>query len=615
MPNANSSDSDPSGPTITTTELADNMAEAQRLALEAWSLYTQKHANDDGSIDPDPFNILPAITDLQKTMLEHPEQIVETAIDMWSRQAMLWNKMVAEMGGVSLPPVKGLENADRDRRFQDEAWDSNAVFTYLKQSYLLSSSVLRDTVHRMDAELPEDERHKLEFFTDRFVEAMSPSNVFAMNPQVMQATTQQQGANVVRGMKQLLRDLKRGGGDLLISQTDMKAFEVGRNIAVTPGKVIFQNDLIQLIQYAPTTDEVYARPLLIAPPWINKFYILDLNERKSLIRWLVAQGYTVFVFSWRNPEAGDIERDFEDYVSEGFYEAIDVVLKETGQKSVNTVGYCIGGTMQSCALAHMAATGDKRIHSATFFTAQADFEKAGDLKIFVDDKSLNRMSKDAKKSGGVLSAQEMAQAFNMMRGNDLIWSYVVNNYYLGKEPTAFDLLYWNADSTRMPGKCHVSYLRDFYRDNALAKGNLSMMGEALDITKIKTPIYSVSAREDHIAPAESVYRTMKKFGSTVRFVVGGSGHIAGVVNPPDPAKIKYQYWTNPAAKSKWPKTVEDWIEGASETPGSWWPDWDNWLTKKSGAKVEAREPGATVGTLEDAPGSYVKVRSDSPVEE
>lgn len=615
MPTANSGDANPTDPPITTTELADNMAEAQKLALDAWALYSQKHAKDDGSVDLDPFNILPAITDLQKTMLEHPEQIVETAIDMWSRQAMLWNKMVAEMGGVSLPPVKGLENADRDRRFQDEAWSSSAVFTYLKQSYLLSSSVLRDTVHRMDAELPEDERHKLEFFTDRFVEAMSPSNVFAMNPQVMQITAEEQGANVVRGMKQLLRDLKRGDGDLLISQTDMKAFEVGRNIAVTPGKVVFQNDLIQLIQYAPTTNEVYARPLLIAPPWINKFYILDLNEKKSLIRWLVAQGYTVFVISWRNPEAGGIERDFEDYVSEGFYEAIDAVLKETGQKSVNTVGYCIGGTMQSCALAHMAATGDKRIHSATFFTAQADFEKAGDLKIFVDDKSLNRMSKDAQKSGGVLSAQEMAQAFNMMRGNDLIWSYVVNNYYLGKEPTAFDLLYWNADSTRMPGKCHVSYLRDFYRDNALANGDLSMMGEKLDITKIKTPIYSVSAREDHIAPAESVYRTMKKFGSTVRFIVGGSGHIAGVVNPPDPKKVKYQYWTNTAAKSKWPATVEDWIAGASETPGSWWPDWDVWLAKKSGAKVGARQPGVKLGTLEDAPGSYVKVRSDSPVEE
>jgi len=615
MPNAPLDDVDPAAALTSATALAENMSQAQQLAQEAWALYLKKHANDDGTVDPDPFNIMPALADLQKTMIEHPEQVVETAIDMWSRQAMLWTNMIAGMGGVVTDPVKGLENADRDRRFKDEAWESNAVFTYLKQSYLLASSVMRDTVHRVDGQLPEDERAKLEFFTDRFVEAMSPSNVFAMNPQVIQTTVDESGANIVRGMKQMVRDMKRGDGDLLISQTDMKAFEVGKNIAVTPGKVVFQNDLIQLIQYTPTTEKTYARPLLIAPPWINKFYILDLNEKKSLIRWMVAQGYTVFVISWRNPEAGGIERSFEDYVSEGFYEAIDAVLKETGQKSVNTVGYCIGGTMQSCALAHMAATGDKRIHSATFFTAQADFEKAGDLKIFVDDKSLDRMSKDAEKSGGVLSAQEMAQAFNMMRGNDLIWSYVVNNYYLGKEPSAFDLLYWNADSTRMPGKCHVDYLRDFYRDNALAKGALSMMGEKLDITKVKTPIYSVAAREDHIAPAESVYRTMKKFGSTVRFVVGGSGHIAGVVNPPDPEKVKYQYWTSTKAKSKWPERVEDWIGGATETPGSWWPDWDVWLAKKSGKQVDARTPGAVLGAIEDAPGSYVRVRSDNPVDE
>lgn len=615
MPDSTQSDVDPSTPLSTAATMADNMAQAQQLAQEACTLYLQRHAKDDSAADTDPFNILPAIADLQQTMMKHPEQVIETAIDMWSRQAMLWTNMIAAMGGVKTDPVKGLENADNDRRFKDEAWESNALFAYLKQSYLLTSSVMRDTVQRMDSELPEDERAKLEFFTDRFVEAISPSNVFAMNPQVLQTTMEENGANVVRGMKQMVRDLKRGDGELLISQTNMKAFEVGKNIAVTPGKVIFQNDLIQLLQYEPVTETVYARPLLIAPPWINKFYILDLNEKKSLIRWLVAQGYSVFVISWRNPEAGSVERNFEDYVSEGFYEAIDAVLEETGQKSVNTVGYCIGGTMQSCALAHMAATSDKRIHSATFFTAQADFEKAGDLKIFVDDKSLDRMSRDAEKGGGVLSAQEMAQAFNMMRGNDLIWSYVVNNYYLGKEPPAFDLLYWNADATRMPGKCHVDYLRDFYRDNALAKGALSMMGEKLDITKIKTPIYSVAAREDHIAPAESVYRTMKKFGSTVRFVVGGSGHIAGVVNPPDPDKIKYQYWTSPIAKSKWPKRVEDWIANATETPGSWWPDWDKWLANKSGKQVEAREAGAALGTFEDAPGSYVTVRSDNPVDE
>ena len=596
-------------------EMTENMAKAQQLAQEAWALYTKKHSSTEIEADPDPFNIMPALADLQKNMVENPDHVVESAIDLWSRQAMLWTNTIAAMGGVEATPVKGLENADKDRRFKGEAWQSNAAFTYLKQSYLLASSVMRDSVSRLDTELPENERMKLEFFTDRFVEAMSPSNVFAMNPEVMQTTMDENGANVVRGMKQMLKDMKRGDGDLLISQTDMQAFEVGKNIAVTPGKVVYQNDLIQLIQYEPTTEKVHARPLLIAPPWINKFYILDLNEQKSFIRWIVAQGYTVFVISWVNPTPGGVERDFEDYISEGFYKAVDAALEETGQKSVNAVGYCIGGTMLSCALAHMAQHGDKRVNSATFFTAQADFEKAGELKVFVDDKSLEQMKKDSEKQGGVLSAQEMAQAFNMLRGNELIWNYVINNYYMGREPTAFDLLYWNADSTRMPGKCHISYLRDFYRDNALAKGHLRMLDTDLDLGKIKTPIYSICAKEDHIAPAESVFRTVKLYGSPVRFIVGGSGHIAGVVNPPREDKPKYQYWTNDTEKADWPETVSEWLEGAEETPGSWWPDYDKWLSKKSGKKVPAREPGATLGVIEDAPGSYVRVRSDSPVED
>jgi len=596
-------------------EMTENMAKAQQLAQEAWALYTKKHSATEIEADPDPFNIMPALADLQKNMVENPDHVVESAIDLWSRQAMLWTNTIAAMGGVEPTPVKGLENAEKDRRFKGDAWQSNAAFTYLKQSYLLASSVMRDSVSRLDSDLPENERMKLEFFTDRFVEAMSPSNVFAMNPEVMQTTIDENGANVVRGMKQMLKDMKRGDGELLISQTDMKAFEVGKNIAVTPGKVVYQNDLIQLIQYEPTTEKVHARPLLIAPPWINKFYILDLNEQKSFIRWIVAQGYTVFVISWVNPTPGGVERDFEDYISEGFYKAVDAALEETGQKSLNAVGYCIGGTMLSCALAHMAQHNDKRVNSATFFTAQADFEKAGELKVFVDDKSLDQMKKDSKKQGGVLSAQEMAQAFNMMRGNELIWNYVINNYYMGREPTAFDLLYWNADSTRMPGKCHISYLRDFYRDNALAKGDLRMLDTDLDLGKIKTPIYSICAKEDHIAPAESVFRTVKLYGSPVRFIVGGSGHIAGVVNPPRADKPKYQYWTNDTEKADWPETVGEWLEGAEETPGSWWPDYDKWLSKKSGKKVPAREPGAVLGVIEDAPGSYVRVRSDSPVDD
>lgn len=597
----------------------ENMAEAYALAQEAWAYYLQTHA--DGKVaNPDPFNIVPALADLQKAMLEKPETMIEAGIDLWHRQATLWTNALAEMAGVEPRPVKGLTDAGRDKRFADEEWDNNITFSYLKQSYLLASNWMRDTVHRTDKSLPPDEQQKLEFFTERFAEAMSPSNVFAMNPQVIKATTEEGGANIVRGMRQMLKDMKRGKGDLLISQTDMKAFEVGRNIAVTPGQVVFRNDLIELIQYAPTTEKVHDVPLLIAPPWINKFYIMDLNEKKSLVRWLVAQGYTVFMISWRNPQPAKgkgkaIERGFSDYVTEGLYPAIDAVIEETGVKAINVGGYCIGGTMLATALAHMAQTGDKRIKAATFFTAQADFVKGGELRILLDDKVLNQLEKDSREAGGVIDARHMAQAFNMLRGNELIWNYVVNNYYLGREPSAFDLLFWNADSTHMPAKCHLAYLRDYYRDNALAKGEMTLDGVTLDLGKVTLPVYSICAREDHIAPAESVLRGMRLFGGPVRLVVGGSGHIAGVINPPDPDRIKYQYWTNDAPKDEWPETLDEWLEGATSTPGSWWPDWHAWLSRKSGRKVAAREPGAVLGTIEPAPGSYVRVRSDAPVDD
>lgn len=609
MPDSTQSDSTAPDPFVTAATTAENMTQAYALAQEAWAYYLSKHADGRGK-DIDPYNIAPAMADLQKAVLSDPKAMIDASIDLWQKQAMLWTNAMSSMAGIE-PDTGKKGDGKVDKRFASQEWDSNVVFNYLRQSYQLSSGWLRDAVHQVDESLPEDERKKLEFFTERFAEAMSPRNVFAMNPDVLKATAEENGGNIVRGLRQMLKDMKRGDGELWISQTDMNAFEVGRNIAVTPGSVVFRNDLFELIQYSPTTEEVHETPILFAPPWINKFYILDLNEKKSMIRWMVAQGYTVFVTSWRNPEAGGKERDFEDYVTEGLYEALDAVIEETGVKQVNCVGYCIGGTMLSTALAHMAQTGDKRIKSATFFTAQADFVKAGDLRVFIDDKMLNAMAEEGKRSKGVIGAQTMSQAFNMLRGNELIWDYVVNNYYLGKEPSAFDLLYWNADSTRMPAKCHISYLRRYYRDNALAEGTMELDGHKLDLGAVKTPIYSICAREDHIAPAESVYRSVKLFGGPVKLVVGGSGHIAGVVNPPDPNRVKYQYWTNSMAKSKWPESIGEWLESATETPGSWWPDWDAWLAKKSGKMVPARQPGTKLDIIEPAPGSYVKARSDN----
>jgi polyhydroxyalkanoate synthase len=464
---------------------------------------------------------------------------------------------------------------------------------------------MQDTVGTV-GEMSPKERKKAAFYTRYFVEAMNPANFFALNPEVLEATVNEKGENLVRGLKMMLEDLERGKGKLLIRQTDMDAFEVGRNTAVSGGEVVFQNELLQLIQYAPLTEKVYARPLLIIPPWINKYYILDLNPRKSLVKWLLEQGYTVFMVSWVNPGDEHGNKTWEDYMFEGGLAAIDKALEETGQKSMNLVSYCVGGTMAGTLMAWLGKHDDKRVASATFFTAQLDFEDAGELQIFVDEQILEVVGEDMEK--GYMPADRMATAFNMLRANDLIWGYVVNNYMLGKDPFPFDLLYWNADSTAMPAKAHRFYLQQFYIRNAFAKGELKVGDVPITLGDIKGPVYHVATKEDHIAPAASVYRGAKQMSrAKVRFIMSGSGHIAGVVNPP--VLGKYQFWTNPDMTGE---TLEDWLNGASETAGSWWPDWDAWLKPRTGRLVPAREPGATLAPIEPAPGSYVKVRSDQP---
>jgi polyhydroxyalkanoate synthase len=397
-------------------------------------------------------------------------------------------------------------------------------------------------------------------------------------------------------MENFAADLARGGGQLSISQTDFAPFKVGENVATAPGKVVFQNELIQLIQFEPSTDQVYEIPLLIFPPWINKYYIMDLQPGNSMIRWLTSQGFTVFVTA----------RTFDDYMIDGVYAASEAVKQQCGVETMNAVGYCIGGTMLSCALAYMAAKDDHRFGAATFFAAQQDFSEAGDLLLFTDESWISDVEKKIDQAGGILSGQSMAETFNALRANDLIWSFFVNNYLMGKEPRPFDLLFWNADQTRMPKTLHLNYLRDFYRDNKLAKGELIVGGEAIDLKNVKIPLFVQSSKEDHIAPYRSIYKGAKLFGGPVTFMMAGSGHIAGVINHPD-AK-KYQHWTNSAL----PDTVEEWIAGATEHPGSWWPTWNAWLSEKSGKKIPARDPSkGPLKPLEDAPGSFVKVRSDA----
>jgi polyhydroxyalkanoate synthase len=494
-------------------------------------------------------------------------------------------------------PAKG------DKRFNDPDWTANPVFDVMKQSYLLTSNWLNGLVADVQDVDPQTKR-RVEFFTKMLTDAFSPSNFLVSNPVALREAVKSQGASLLKGAQNFAQDLQRGGGQLAISQTDAAKFAVGVNIATAPGKVIARNELFELLQFNPSTETVFETPLLIFPPWINKYYILDLRAENSMIRWLTAQGFTVFVTSWVNPDPALADKTLEDYMFGGVYKAVEQVLTQTGTDRVNTVGYCIGGTLLSCALAHMKAKGDHRIASATFFAAQQDFTEAGDLLLFTDDAWVKDLEERIDAAGGVSPSGAMADTFNALRANDLIWSFFVNNYLLGKDPAAFDLLFWNSDQTRMPKALHLSYLRDFYKANRLAKGELVLAGETLDLGTVTIPIYVQSSKEDHIAPFASVYRGAKLFGGPVRFIMAGSGHIAGVINHPDARK--YQHWTNDALEP----TVEAWRTGAVEHPGSWWPDWKAWLTARSGGMVPARDPAkGPLPVLEDAPGSYVKVRS------
>ncbi len=538
-------------------------------------------------------------SEVAQSWLTDPTKLVETQGELARDMMQLATNTAQKMMGVATPPVAKPEPGDN--RFKDAEWENNPYFDFWKQSYLIATRWLEEVLKRTE-NLDERTRARAEFYLKQLSSALSPSNFPVTNPEVMRATFASNGRNLLEGIANLASDLDQSGELLKISQTDTQAFEVGVNVATAPGKVIFQNDLLQLIQYAPSTDTVHERPLLIVPPWINKFYILDLGPQKSFIRYAVSKGFTVFVVSWVNPDERLAKKSFEDYMNEGILAATDAVKRETGADKVNVIGYCVGGTLLGTTLAYLAARGEEPFSSATFFAAQVDFSKAGDLLLFIDDAQLKSLE-EMMAERGYLDGSRMATVFNMLRPKDLIWPYVVNNYLLGKKPFPFDLLYWNQDSTRMSPANHKFYLREFYQQNKLARGQLSIGGVKLDLSKVKLPIYELCAKEDHIAPAKSVFVGSKLFGGPVTLVVGGSGHIAGVINPPG-EKAKYQYWVN----DKSTPTFEAWMQGAEEHKGSWWPHWASWLAKNSGTMVRARTPGAQLGTIEDAPGSYVKVK-------
>jgi polyhydroxyalkanoate synthase len=514
----------------------------------------------------------------------------------------LWAHAAKRLAGEKTAPVATPD--PKDRRFADPEWSSNQYFDFLKQAYLVSTAWAQRLVDDA-AGLDPHTRQKADFYLRQIANAISPSNFVLTNPELLRETLNSSGENLARGMAMLAEDIEAGQGSLKIRQSDASQFEVGRNLAVTPGKVIYQNELMQLIQYAPTTETVFKRPLLIVPPWINKFYVLDLTPEKSFIKWCVDQGFTVFVISWVNPDARLARKSFEEYMREGPLTALDVIDTVTGERKVHAIGYCVGGTLLAITLAYMAAKRDHRVMSATLFAAQVDFTHAGDLLVFVDEPQIEALERDMKERG-YLDAKKMATAFNMLRSNDLIWPYVISNYLKGRQPASFDLLYWNSDATRMPPCMHTYYLRNMYLRNALrTPGGISLAGVPIDLSKVTIPAYFISTVEDHIAPWKTTYLGAQLLKGPVRFVLGGSGHIAGIVNPP--SANKYWYWTNDSLKG----TADEWQAAAQKHEGSWWTDWAKWIGGFGGESVPARVPGdGGLKAIEDAPGSYAKLRLD-----
>lgn len=583
--------------------LAHAIMDAYEKAQPLFDDYFKKYGSEDGldqigDINFDPLNIREIYLDFLDRIAQDPSAMFEVQADYMQDWLHLWQESMQKFLGQNTEPVAAPDQSDR--RFKAPEWQESALFDFIKQSYLLTCKYMENAVNRVDG-LSEKQKEKLRFQTKLFTSAISPTNFMLTNPEVLNETIKTGGTNLVKGFENLLKDLERGHGDLSISTTNYEAFEIGKNIAITEGKVIYQNDLMQLIQYAPKTKKVFKTPLLITPPWINKYYILDLRPGNSLIEWAVEQGHTVFAISWVNPDKKLAKKGFDDYMQEGIISALDEIEKATGEKQTNVIGYCLGGTLLAITLAYLTdKKQDNRIKSATFLTTLLDFEFAGDIKLFLDDEQLEYLDKMMEERG-VLEGKELQRTFALMRANDMIWSFVVNNYLMGKEPFPFDLLYWNDDCTNMPAAMHRFYLHNMYRDNKLIqKGGITIDGVKIDLSKIKTPCHFISTKEDHIAPWIATYAGTHLLGSKDKtFTLAASGHIAGVVNPP--AKNKYCYWVN----TKLPEDTNEWLEKAEHFDGSWWPHWQDWIIKFTDDKVSPRK---IEKSLEDAPGSYVKKR-------
>ncbi|WP_430258669.1 PHA/PHB synthase family protein [Neorhizobium sp. IRS_2294] len=582
-------------------EMAMNFARAMEnlgKAASEWLAPRERRDIPDPALDP-LSDLIKTLSQVTEYWISEPQRTLQAQTLLFSSYMGIWTRSLSQFGGA--PQESEPAALPRDKRFADEDWVKNPFFAFMRQVFTVTATWAETLVSEAQG-LDEHTRHKAAFYVKQVTAALSPANFAITNPEVYRATVASHGANLVTGMKMLAEDIMAGGGELRLRQTDASKFALGLNIALTPGKVVARNDLCEVLQYEPTTETVFKRPLVIVPPWINKFYILDLTPQKSFIKWCVDRGHTVFVISWVNPDRRHAAKGWEAYMHEGIDFALDTIETSTGEREVDAIGYCVGGTLLAATLAFHAKTNVKRIASATFLATQVDFTYAGDLKVFVDEAQVSTIE-TYMNATGYFDGSKMAAAFNMLRASELIWPYVVNNYLKGQEPLPFDLLYWNSDSTRMTPANHAYYLRNCYLDNKLSNGLMELAGERLSLKDIVIPVYNLATSEDHIAPAKSVFLGSSLFGGSVDFVLAGSGHIAGVVNPPE--RRKYRYWTDGQLKD----TLEDWVAGSQEHEGSWWTHWQDWIGPKAGNQVPARKPGGSALTaLADAPGTYVLVR-------
>ena len=585
-------------------DVVKTYAEVAQRASKLITEHVQRQMEKGVSTPTDELGIAQAYMDMMSKMMANPYKLAQNQMSLVWDYFSLWQHSMLRVVGMQGAPVAAVKKGDN--RFKDAQWEEHFLFDFVKQSYLITARHIHESVGSVEG-LDEMATKKVNFFTRQFVDALSPSNFAMTNPEVLRETMRSSGQNLLKGFNNLLRDIEEGDGQLRVKMSDPSAFELGKNVAVTPGKVVFQNELMQLLQFNPTTEKQLKRPLLIVPPWINKYYILDLRQSNSFIKWATDQGHTVFVISWVNPDEKMSDMGFDAYVEQGSLAALDAVCKQTGATEVNTIGYCLGGTLLGSTMGYMTAKKDKRIASATFFVCLLDFSIPGELGVFIDEEQVSAIEKKMEERG-YLEGSEMAGTFNMLRANDLIWSFVVNNYLMGRDPFPFDLLYWNSDSTRMPQKMHSFYLRNMYLNNALREpGGITLLDTPIDLSKVKTPSYFISTIEDHIAPWKGTYLGAGALGGPVRFVLGGSGHIAGIVNPP--SANKYCYWTNDAKVR--PENPDDWFATAKQNEGSWWTDWQKWITGLDGEMVPARDPAkGKFKVLEDAPGSFAKFRLD-----